>query len=153
MKTIQREIVSAIIFSRNEKLLMVKKVPSGGGVYFDCWHIPGGGIDKGEIKESALKREIKEEVGIDISPYKIKLISDDGIGSSEKILKDTDEKVIVEMHFNVYQIRINDKESSEIAVILEEKELSEYAWFSLEELPSVKLTPPSVELFIKLKYL
>lgn len=38
-----------------------------GGVYTDCWHIPGGGIEEGEDKNSALMREVKEETGIDIS--------------------------------------------------------------------------------------
>ena len=153
MRTIQREIVSALIFSKDNKLLMVKKVPKGGGVYSDCWHIPGGGIDGIESKEDALKREIMEEVSIDISSYPIKLVSDTGQGTSEKTLKDTHEKVLVEMHFNVYEITINDKDSEDIAIELEEKELSEYEWFLLKDLSNVKLTPPSIELFTKLGYL
>lgn len=33
-----------------------------------AWTLPGGGIKKGELKEQAIKREIKEELGFDIEP-------------------------------------------------------------------------------------
>ncbi|MBU1008095.1 NUDIX domain-containing protein [Candidatus Dependentiae bacterium] len=32
----------------------------GGGVYPDCWHIPGGEIDKGEQAKDSVIREVKE---------------------------------------------------------------------------------------------
>lgn len=150
MRTIQRDIVSALIFSKDHKLLLVKKQPNGGGVYIDCWHIPGGGIDAKEEKIDALKREIMEEVGIDISSYAIELVSYTGRGASIKTLKETNEQVNVEMHFNVYEINITDKEHEDIHVVLEENELSEYQWVALKEISSIKLTPPSVALFKKL---
>jgi len=71
MREIQRTIVSALIFSKDGKLLMGKKNPAKGGVYPDCWHIPGGGVEEKETLEQALKREVQEEVGINISPYRI----------------------------------------------------------------------------------
>ena len=71
MREIQRVIVSAIIFSKDGKVLMGRKDPSKGGVYSDYWHIPGGGVDQGETLKHALTREVKEEVGIDIRPYSI----------------------------------------------------------------------------------
>lgn len=46
MKIVNREIVSALIISRDRRLLMGMKIPNGGGVYSYCWHIPGGGVDK-----------------------------------------------------------------------------------------------------------
>ena len=33
-----------------------------------AWTLAGGGIKKGETKEEAVKREIKEELGLDITP-------------------------------------------------------------------------------------
>lgn len=152
MRKIQRDIVSALIFSKDERLLMVKKNPVGGGVYIDCWHIPGGGVDQGESKIQALQRELKEEVGLKVDNYEAKLVDDEGSGTSEKTLKDTNARVLVEMHFNVYLIDINDKNSSEVTIQLDD-ELSEYKWFTLGELANVKLTPPSSNLFTKLGYL
>lgn len=151
MKTVQREIVSALILSKDGKLLMVEKDPSGGGVYIDCWHLPGGGIHQGESQTDALRREIKEEVGIDILPDQIELVDDEGKGVSERTSKDTGEKIMIEMNFNVYEVVVNDS-SSEIEIKLD-KELSEYKWFALDELRTVKLTLPSIKLFTKLGYL
>jgi 8-oxo-dGTP diphosphatase len=150
MREIQRDIVSALIFSKDGKLFQGMKDEKKGGVYFDCWHIPGGGVDAGENKESALKREVKEETGIDISAYKAGLIDDAGEGVSKKILP-SGEEVLCKMKFYVYRIDIKDKNSAEIIVNLND-DLVKYRWTSLNELAKIKLTPPSAELFKKLGY-
>ena len=85
MKTLKRDIVSALIISKDRKLFQGKKDPQKGGVYSDCWHIPGGGIEEGESKIDAIKREVLEETGIDIENYKIELVDDKGSGESEKV--------------------------------------------------------------------
>lgn len=152
MRTIKREIVSALIFSSDNKLLMVKKDHIAGGVYVDCWHLPGGGIEEGETKEQALTREIIEEVGIDISQYEKELMDDKGRGESKKTLRDTNEKVLAKMHFNVYKIVIKDKPNDKISVKLND-ELENFEWFDLNDLKTAKLTPPSVTLFKKIGFL
>jgi len=151
MKTINREIVSALIFSKDGKLFQGMKDIQNGGVYSDCWHIPGGGVDEGEDNLSALIREVKEETGIDISHNKLEFIDDIGRGQSEKVLKNTGERVICKMKFNVYKI-ILDKNSNEIPVILED-DLVRYKWTDLNELNDIKLTPPSIELFKRLGHI
>lgn len=151
MREIQRDIVSALIFSKDGKLFQGMKDEEKGGVYCDCWHLPGGGVDPGEDKESALIREIKEETGIDISAYKFVLVDDSGMGVSRKILP-SQEEVICKMRFNVYRVDISDKNSDEIAVSLND-DLVKYRWTVLDELATIKLTPPSIELFKKLGYL
>jgi len=152
MRTIHRDIVAAMIFSKDGKLFLGKKHAERGGVYVDCWHIPGGGVDDGESLEVALQREIKEETGIDISRYLIELIDDKGNGESEKILKDTGEKVMCQMHFTVYKVIVDDKSADEIELRLDD-DLERAEWVSTEELNNIKLTPPSVELFKRLKIL
>ncbi len=147
-----RDIVSAIIISKDNKILMGKKNPDSGGVYIDCWHIPGGGIEKGESKIDAIKREVLEEVGIDISNYPTKLVDDSGKGTAQKKDIISGEIMEVHMNFNVYEVRIEDKNSNEINVMLHD-DLNEYKWFDLFELNSVKLTPPSIKLFRKIGYL
>jgi len=148
MREIQRDIVSALIFSKDGKLFQGMKDEKEGGIYSDCWHIPGGGIDSGENKEEALKREVMEETGINISDYKIDLIDDAGRGETKKTLA-TGEDVLCKMNFFVYKVEIDDKESSEITVVLND-DLVKYRWADLSELANIKLTPPSAELFKKL---
>lgn len=150
MREINREIVSALIFSKDGKIFQGMKDPSRGGVYCDCWHLPGGGVDDNESTEQAVWRETKEETGIDISPYKIELVDDLGTGQSEKVLKDTGEKVICNMKFYVYKVVIDDKNSEEIKVSLND-DLIKYTWGTKEDLKNKKLTPPSEELFKRLK--
>ncbi len=104
MRSINRDIVAALIFSKDGKLFQGMKNPNDKGVYSDCWHIPGGGINNSEDKITALIREIKEETGIVISPEKIELVDDHGYGESEKTLKENGERVLCKMKFSVYKI-------------------------------------------------
>jgi 8-oxo-dGTP diphosphatase len=52
------------IIIQNGKILLVKH--EGLGPDGILWSPPGGGLEFGETIENALKREIKEEVGIDV---------------------------------------------------------------------------------------
>jgi 8-oxo-dGTP pyrophosphatase MutT (NUDIX family) len=151
MRTIQRTIVSALIYSNDGKLLMGKKDPGKGGVYSDCWHIPGGGIEDGEDKVTALIREVKEEVGIDISKYKIEFVTDEDKGSAERTLA-SGEKVIAEMQFNVYKIVLEDWNSDKTDFIFND-DLVQAQWFTISEIGTVKLTPPSEKYFRKIGYI
>ncbi|NMB66813.1 NUDIX hydrolase [Candidatus Woesearchaeota archaeon] len=54
--------VSAIIFD-SKGLVLTKHFVKGFGEYF---LLPGGGLEKGEDPIEALKRECKEEIGVDI---------------------------------------------------------------------------------------
>jgi len=148
MRTIKRDIVAAIIFSKDEKIFIGKKHPTGGGVYVDSWHIPGGGLEEGESKLDALIREIKEETSIDISKYDVALIDDCGRGVSQKTLK-SGEIVNCKMHFFVYKVLIQDKSSEEIEIKLDD-DLEKFQWVKASRLKEIKLTPPSVELFGRL---
>jgi len=152
MRTINRTIVSALIFSSDNKILMGKKDPTKGGVYPDCWHIPGGGVDEGETFEQALIREVKEEVGLDITPYKLEAIPYVDTGVSEKTLKDTGEKVLCQMEFNRFKIFINDRAADKIQLKLND-DLVEARWFNLDELKDVKQIPGGREFFQKLGYI
>ena len=61
MKTI--EVVAAVIH-KDGKYFATQR---GYGEFEGLWEFPGGKIEPGESHETALKREIEEELGIDIS--------------------------------------------------------------------------------------
>lgn len=61
------KVAVAIITDEEQRILITQRpfhVPHGG-----CWEFPGGKVEQNETVESALIREIKEEVGIDVLQY------------------------------------------------------------------------------------
>jgi len=63
MKTI--EVVAAVIINNN-KILCVQRGESKYSYISKKYEFPGGRIEEGETKEEAVKREIKEELKMDI---------------------------------------------------------------------------------------
>ena len=57
------EVVAAIIYKNGEYFATQR----GYGEFEGMWEFPGGKIEPGESRESALRREIQEELGVDIT--------------------------------------------------------------------------------------
>jgi 8-oxo-dGTP pyrophosphatase MutT (NUDIX family) len=149
MRTIEREIVSALMYSKDGKIFVARATPHA--VYPGCWKIVGGGVDEGESKLDALRREVLEETGLDISPYTPELIVDDMSGEGEKTLK-TGERVLAKMKFFTYKVTL-DKSANDVTVTLDPDEFEEYQWVRPEEIKNLKISPPGVELYKRLGYL
>jgi 8-oxo-dGTP pyrophosphatase MutT (NUDIX family) len=150
MRTIHRDIVSAHVYSSDGKLLMARNTqPEAGVVYGDCWKIPGGGVDEGETHLETLVREVREETGIDISAYEVERLNEVMTGVAEKNLRDTGERVLAKMTFYTYKV-VLDTPADQIQVALDPHEFNEYKWFEVSELKTLKLSPPSIELFTRL---
>jgi len=56
--TIYRVVAKALITNEDGKILVVKENQ-------DFWSLPGGGLEHGESAQDCLKREIREEIGVD----------------------------------------------------------------------------------------
>ena len=149
MRTIERDVVAAVILSRDNKLLL--GMPGERGAYLGYWVIFGGGINEGEDHRTALDREIAEETGIDISKYPVALVHESA-GESDKNLRGTGERVHVKMKFFDYKVIIDDKDCDNIKVTISDEHTA-YKWAETSELKNLKISPPSVELFKKLGYL
>lgn len=99
--------------------------------------VPGGRIEAGETEEQALRREIREELGIEIT---------DLVRVGENIKPASIDFVdpTVEFHFKSYFAR------AESADIKPNSEIKEYGWFTIEEalqLPLLDSTRQLVEEF------
>src|SRR5882757_1198425 len=64
-----RVIVVAIVQNELGDYLICR-MPRDRGVFPDQWGLPGGGIEEGERMETALRRELREELGIEVSDIK-----------------------------------------------------------------------------------
>ena len=60
---------SDAILIRNNKILIGKR-PENKKCYAGFWDVIGGHIERNETPEEAMKREVKEELGVDIIEYK-----------------------------------------------------------------------------------
>lgn len=61
MKTIN--VVAAVIF-KDDKVFATQR---GYGEFKDGWEFPGGKVEPGESPEDALRREIREELEVDVN--------------------------------------------------------------------------------------
>ena len=64
---ILRRIIAVALVRNSENRYLICKKPAGRGVFPNQWGLPGGGIELGEKIEGALRREVREEVGLEIS--------------------------------------------------------------------------------------
>lgn len=151
MREIYRIIASALIFSKDSKLLLWKKDPKGGGVYLNYWHIPWWGVDEGETLEQAVIREVKEEVWLNINETMLEKIPFVETGSSEKILKNTKEKVICHMEFHRFKVDL-PLNADEIQIFLWD-DLVEVKWFDSKEILTIEQVPWGEELLRKIWFI
>ncbi len=145
MRIIRRDVVGGFIFSKDNYILLGK---SNRGTYAGKWIIPGGGIEIGESHLQALKREILEETGIDISGEDVERMNIELTGESTKFLKDTGEEVLGKYKFFNYIIRLR-KSSKDVDVVAGD-DYSEPTWHKLKDLDKLDLPEPSI---ISLKHI
>lgn len=129
--TIQtRVIVVPMIKNRHGQYLLCKK-PANRGVFPGQWGLIGGGIESGETMEQALRRETREEVGLEVSHIEPLFFAD---GSFPKHYPDGSQQQIY-MIFLVFACRAESEE-----VVLND-EFEQFAWVDWRDLIRYDLNP------------
>ena len=126
MKTI--EVVAAIIYKDGAYFATQR----GYGEFEGMWEFPGGKIEPGESCESALKREIQEELGIDITIDKFLCTTDYDYPSFH-----------LTMHCYLCSVK---------SVEIELREHMSARWLTADLLDSVEWLPADLEVVEKLRY-
>ncbi|MBB1565266.1 NUDIX hydrolase [Candidatus Gracilibacteria bacterium] len=115
-----KNVACALLVKDNKLLLQDRKSISK---YGEEWSFFGGGIEDGENSKEALIREIKEELGFDISSWEISYLGE--------IVHYTD--FGIEYHRFLYGIKIPENIN-----IFDDKEGSGAYFFSLDEARKLK---------------
>ena len=108
-KGLWKRTVSCWVLNDEGKVLMQKRTPNMKRNP-NKWAKTGGQVDAGETPEQAIKREVKEELGIDIEDSQIKCID---------IFKDTKGKrfcydYILKVNYKIDEYKIQKEEVAEV---------------------------------------
>ncbi|GMK38538.1 NUDIX hydrolase [Paenibacillus sp. CCS19] len=74
------EVAAAIIENAEGKLLIARR--RAGKSQAGMWEFPGGKIEPGESPEGCLRRELREEMQIEVEPYAYYGVNDHHYGSA-----------------------------------------------------------------------
>lgn len=121
------EVVAAIIHSDN-KIFATQR---GYGEFKDGWEFPGGKVEAGESLENALKREIREELAVEIDVQR--LFS------------------TIEYDYPNFHLKMHCFLASLAGGILTLREHEAAKWLTKEELDSVDWLPADIQLIENIK--
>jgi TDG/mug DNA glycosylase family protein len=135
IEPVRRDSVRALVVDAAERVLLVRfENPATGATW---WATPGGGIEKTESHEAALRRELAEEVGL----------RDFEIGPVFWELERTFpwNRKLMRQHNTMYLVRVHSHEPAPSVDLLEEG-VSGVRWWTVEEMARTdeRLTPPGL---------
>lgn len=120
-------MVAAIIHNEN-KILATKR---GYGEFINQWEFPGGKIEAEETRENALKREIKEELNVEIKINNFALE--------------------LEYQYPTFHLKMFTYDCEITEGVLELIEHNDARWLSKEELDDVNWIPADITIVNYLK--
>ena len=112
-------VVAVILLTEDHRFLIARKKP--GKPLSGYWEFPGGKVEPGETPESALVREIKEELNVDI--YNLKEYCSYDYQKEKRVLEFT----FFTASGNTENLLLSDHD--------------QVAWITFEELASYALAP------------
>lgn len=131
-----RVIVVGIVSNAQGEYLICK-MPEGRGVFPGKWGLPGGGIEEGESIEVALRRELQEELAIEITNIRPLFFTD---GKHQKSFADGSRREI----YMIFLILSCTYARGDLTL---SPEFCEYAWTRPDSLLNYDLNSATVETF------
>jgi len=121
--------VGAIVFN-GSRVLLVKR---GSEPYRNVWSLPGGGVEVGETLEEAVKRELKEECGIEIEIVRLAAVLD-------SIQFDAEDRV------RYHYVLVDFEADYAGGHLVSRSDASESRWCTIDSLESLEMTQGTREL-------
>jgi 8-oxo-dGTP pyrophosphatase MutT (NUDIX family) len=114
-----------LVLNQHNQLLMMKRTDN------KCWGVPGGSMELGEDLEDTVKRETKEEIGIEVKDLELF-----GVYSGQELYYQYPNGAEV---YNVTVVYLTRNENEVLEVNPDEH--SDYRYFDILDLP-VDISPP-----------
>ena len=135
----ERPTARAFVLDRHGRLLLVRFQNRFGDRW---WATPGGGIEPGETAADAIRRELREELGLEVDDPGEPVWARDTTFSWDARL--------VHMHEVFFLIRVEELEPKPTVVLADENVL-ELAWWTPDELaaPRERLAPHALDQVVR----
>lgn len=137
----RRVIAGAIIKNDKDEVLLLKM--ANWGVFPNKWGLVGGGLEEGEKVEEALRREVKEESGLEVHEVEPYWFFDD---EREKLYADGSKERL----YMIYLIFVCRASSSKVSL---NEEWEESRWVRIEDMAEYDLNEPTQTTFKRLGWL
>ncbi|MFZ5754786.1 MAG: (deoxy)nucleoside triphosphate pyrophosphohydrolase [Bacillota bacterium] len=121
-------LVTAAIIQKGDRILIAQRL--AGGKLANKWEFPGGKVEAGEEPESALKREIMEELGFEIEVGDIAAV----------ITEKEEERNIILLYYYCYPLAGSPRAL----------DCQDYRWVRIPDLKAFDFAPADAKMVNKL---
>ena len=114
----------AVVLDERERVLLYRFVTPGGSTF---WGLPGGGLEAGESWDDAMRRELREEIGLDDATLGPVVWTREQRFVWHRVVRQAD---------RYYLVRAQPEELTPELAVETEEGMHEYRWWTLGELAS-----------------